>query len=124
MAACALASARARDGALFSQQKHASLVAAPPSETFFAAAKDAIPKDLVTAQSFDYLRACALLALTSIQYGQIEAMQQFLGQYFTLVGVQRLHDEGQWPKDISTIELEERRRLVCLPTHSLVFKRS
>lgn len=112
MAACALASARARDGALFSQQRYTSLLTAPSSETFYAAAKDALPKDMITAKGLDYLRACALLALTSIQYGNIEAMHQFIGQYFTLVAIQRLHDETLWPKDMNIIEREERRRLV------------
>ena len=58
------------------------------------------------------MRACALLSITSIQYGDIEAMQLYLGHYFTLVGINRFHDEANWQKDITNIEVEERRRLV------------
>jgi hypothetical protein len=85
-----------------------------PSETFYTAAKDTLPKDLTVAREFDYLRACALLSITSIQYGDIAAMQLYLGHYFTLSGIQRFHDEAYWPKNITNIEVEERRRLVCL----------
>jgi hypothetical protein len=114
MAACALASARGRDGALFSSTKDASYMVTIPSETFYTAAKDTLPKDLTVARGFDYMRACALLSITSIQYGDIEALQLYLGHYFTLVGIQRFHDEACWPKNITNIEVEERRRLVCL----------
>lgn len=89
-------------------------MAAIPSETFYTAAKDTLPKDLTVARDFDYMRACALLSITSIQYGDIEALQLYLGHYFTLVGIHRFHDEAYWPKDITNIEIEERRRLVCV----------
>ena len=83
-----------------------------PSETFFKAVKDHLPKDLTAARELDYMRACALLSITSIQYGDIEAMQLYLGHYFTLVGIHKFHDEAYWPKNITNIEVEERRRLV------------
>jgi hypothetical protein len=112
MAACALASARQRDGALFCSMTNASYNANISSETFYKAATDMMPKNLVEADGLDYMRACALLSITSIQYGDIEAMQLYLGHYFTLVGIHRLHDEANWPKDITNNEIEERRRLV------------
>lgn len=113
MAACALASARERDGALHESITRMPSVATIPSETFFAAAKDALPNDLVGPYEFDNMRACALLSLTSIQYGDIEAMRLYLGHYFTLAGIHRCDDEAYWPKNITNIEVEERRRLVC-----------
>jgi hypothetical protein len=112
MAACALASARGRDGALYGLNQDASYVATIPSETFFSAAKDNLLEDLIAARDFDYMRACALLSITSIQYGHIEAFQLYLGHYFTLVGVHKFHNEAFWPRDITAIEMEERRRLV------------
>jgi hypothetical protein len=112
MAACALASARQRDGALFCSMTNASYNANISSETFYKAATDMMPKNLVEADGLDYMRACALLSITSIQYGDIEAMQLYLGHYFTLVGIHRFHDEANWPKDITNNEIEERRRLV------------
>ena len=112
MAACALASARERDGALFHSITTTSYNANILSETFYKAAKDMLPRYLVEAEGLDYMRACALLSITSIQYGDIEAMQLYLGHYFTLVGINRFHDEANWPKHITNIEVEERRRLV------------
>jgi hypothetical protein len=112
MAACALASARGRDGALYGLNQNASHMASIPSETFFSAAKNNLSEDFVLAQEFDYMRACALLSITSIQYGDIEAMQLYLGRHFTLVGVHKFHNEVFRPKNITIVEVEERRRLV------------
>ena len=82
------------------------------SETFFDAAKEQLPVDLVTARDHNCMRACALLAITAIQNGQIRTMHQHLGTYHALVAMDGLHDETNWPKDIGHVEREERRRLV------------
>lgn len=121
MAVCALASARARDGALYSNRWHPSQLAEPPSEAFYAAAKDSIPRDLTTARGLEYMRACAILAIASIQNGQTKWMHQYAGIYHTLAGMEGLHDEKLWPKQLNPIEIEERRRLVwiCQPESSL-----
>ncbi|KAH7394278.1 hypothetical protein DE146DRAFT_679512 [Phaeosphaeria sp. MPI-PUGE-AT-0046c] len=111
MGACALASARQRDGALHTTQENLLHIGPITSETFYAAAVDSLPKDLTSARGFEFLRACALLCITSIQYGDIAAMQLYLGHYFTLVAINRFHDETCWPKNASNIEIEERRRL-------------
>ncbi|KAJ5825565.1 hypothetical protein N7474_002703 [Penicillium riverlandense] len=111
MAVCSLVSARARDGALYSNQWHREELMDPPSEAFFAAARDSIPRDLVAAKGFNYMRACAILAIASIQNGQIKSMQKYSGLYHTLVSMEGLHDEKLWPKDLGPIEIEERRRL-------------
>jgi hypothetical protein len=84
----------------------------PPSEAFFAAARDSIPRDLIAAKSIHYMRACAILAIASIQNGQIKNMQKYSGLYHTLISMDGLYDEKLWPKDLSPIEAEERRRLV------------
>lgn len=118
LAACALASARRRDGAMYPDASYV-MSAASESETFYSAVVDTLPKDLTLARGFDYLRACALLSITSIQYGDIAAMQLYLGHYFTLARIQRFHDESYWPKNISNIEVEERRRLVRDPCFCL-----
>ncbi|OIW32931.1 hypothetical protein CONLIGDRAFT_676756 [Coniochaeta ligniaria NRRL 30616] len=112
MAMCALASARARDGASFSSQ-YGLQEQNPqsPSETFQQLAESAIPKDFQAARGLDFMRACALLALTSIQLGDISGMHKHLGAYHALVAMDGLHDETRWPKGLSLVELEERRRL-------------
>ena len=65
MAACALAAARARDGATGSNQ-YFEETTENTSEIFFSAAQDALHKNLNKATGLGYLRACALLALTSV----------------------------------------------------------
>lgn len=110
MSACALAAARVRDGAIEGRY-HFEENLGGITEMFFSAAQDTIPKDIGTAQGLGYMRACALLAITSIQYGQIPTMHQYIGHYHTLSAIQRFHDESQWPENITLIEKEERRRL-------------
>ncbi|KAJ5388923.1 hypothetical protein N7509_011464 [Penicillium cosmopolitanum] len=111
MAVCSLASGRARDGALYSNRWHREDLIDPPSEVFFAAARDSIPRDLLAAKGIHYMRACAILALASIQNGQIKNMQKYSGLYHTLTSMDGLYDEKLWPKVLSPIETEERRRL-------------
>ena len=69
------------------------------------------------------MRACAILAIASIQNGQTKWMHQYAGIYHTLAGMEGLHDEKLWPKQLNPIEIEERRRLVwiCQPEFSLTF---
>ncbi|KAM0722564.1 hypothetical protein Q7P37_002005 [Cladosporium fusiforme] len=111
MGACALASARARDGALFGDYNFAPNGPERQSEMFYMAASDAIFKDLNKAQGLGYLRACGLLAMTAIQYGQIASMHQYLGVFCTLAAMQQFHDEAHWPRNLNLIEKEECRRL-------------
>lgn len=116
MALCAIASARGRDGASFSSQY--TLNEQSPqssSETFQQLAESAFPKDLEAARGLCFMRACALLALTSIQLGDISGMHKHMGVYHTLVSMDSLHDETRWPKGLSLVEIEERRRLVGSP---------
>ncbi|KAM0282152.1 hypothetical protein ACHAQH_003192 [Verticillium albo-atrum] len=111
MAACALASARVRDGALVSLGSHSQELLVMPPETFLSAAQDTLPGDLLHMQDFDFLRACALLAIASIQDGKIDAMRMYIGHYFTMTATWQWHDEATWPPGLSPVELEERRRL-------------
>ena len=111
MAMCAIASARARDGAIFSGHWDLNTLREPPSEVFFTASADHLPRDLKQGTPLDYMRACALLSITSIQYGQHRSMIQYLGLYHTMVEIDGLHDEDNWPDRTTIIELEERRRL-------------
>ncbi|KAI9373383.1 hypothetical protein BJX61DRAFT_382058 [Aspergillus egyptiacus] len=111
MAMCALTSARARDGALYSGHWSPGQLANPPAEVFWAAAKASIPRDLAQARDTEYMRACAILSIASIQTGQIQDMQQYLGIYHAIAGMDGLHDEELWPKDLDPVVVEVRRRL-------------
>ncbi|KAJ4293287.1 hypothetical protein N0V90_008569 [Kalmusia sp. IMI 367209] len=111
MAACALSSARAADNALFTSTWDEESLANTASKVFYDAAIDALPKTDTPVQSLDLMRAYALLSLTAIQHGNTRDMQAYLGKYHALVAMDGLHDEANWPRDLTIIELEERRRL-------------
>ncbi|KAJ5647652.1 hypothetical protein N7490_004024 [Penicillium lividum] len=111
MAVCSLVAGRARDGALYSNRWDRDELIDPPSEIFFIAARDSIPRDLIAAKGIHYMRACAILAIASIQNSQIKNMQKYSGLYHALASMDGLYDEKLWPNDLSPIEMEERRRL-------------
>lgn len=110
-AMCALSSARARDGALYNPAWNMESLKEPSSESFFAAAEEALPKDAVLTQRLGYMQSCVLLAITSIQYGNSTKTQFYLNMYHGFVAVGALHDEEEWPRGLNAIEVEERRRL-------------
>lgn len=111
MAACAITSARLRDGALRSSIFDGHELPEVLPETYYSAAEEALPEDLLQCHDFDHLRGYALLAIASIQDAQIPAMQKFIGQYFTILAVNQWHDESSWPYGLNTVEVEERRRV-------------
>jgi hypothetical protein len=80
-------------------------------EVFYAQAKAQL-YNIGASADIDTLRAHAILAIASIQNGKIKDMHLHLGMYHTLVAMDALHDESNWPKDLGNIEREERRRLV------------
>lgn len=117
MALCALVSARVQDQALFNTSYDMEELTKVPCEAFYEAAVQA-SADVTTetsTQNLDSLRTCALLSLTAVQCGKIRDMQRFLGRYHTLVAMDRLQDEANWPTGIGIVETEERRRLVSMP---------
>ncbi|RMY09652.1 hypothetical protein D0868_04119 [Hortaea werneckii] len=110
-AMCALASARARDGAVYTSTWDLASLSQPTSEAFLAAAVEALPKDAPLTQDFNYMRACVLISITYIQYGRMAESQYYLNTYHSFVAVGSLHDEQEWPPHEDTVEIEERRRL-------------
>ena len=116
MALCALVSARVRDQALFNTSYDIEELTKVPCESFYeAAAKASVDMATETStQNLDLLRTCALLSLTAVQCNKIRDMQRFLGRYHTLVAMDRLQDESNWPAGMGIVETEERRRLVSL----------
>ena len=114
MALCALVSARVQDQALYNTSYDTDELTTIPCETFYLAAIQASTDVTVenSTQSLNLMRTCALLSLTAVQWGKIRDMQRFLGRYHTLVAMNRLQDESNWPAGIGIVEREERRRLV------------
>lgn len=111
MAACALASARVRDGAMPGAIPETLKRNETTSEVFYTAAKEAFSKDLSETKTVEYVRACTLLSLTCIQYGNAQDVQQFLGRAFTITAMSRFYDEKHWPSDISESHRETYRRI-------------
>lgn len=112
MAACAITSARLRDGALRSTMSGSQQLPDVLPETYYCAAEETLPKDLLHCRDFDHLRGFALMAIASIQDTQIAAMKKYIGQYFTILAINQWHDEACWPQDLQPGEIEERRRVV------------
>ena len=111
MAACALTSARVRDGAYSGTVSSKLRKPETSSEIFFTAAKDSLSSDFGKMDSVEYIRACTLLALTCIQYGQSVDVQQYLGKAFTLAAMHRFYDEKYWPTFLDQKEREMYRRV-------------
>ncbi|KAI6794186.1 hypothetical protein KC361_g5737 [Hortaea werneckii] len=110
-AMCALASARARDGAVYTPTWDLASLSQPTSEALLAAAVEALPKDAPLTQDFNYMRACVIISITYIQYGRMAESQYYLNTYHSFVAVGSLHDEHEWPPHEGRVEIEERRRL-------------
>ncbi|GAB7338235.1 hypothetical protein MBLNU457_4568t2 [Dothideomycetes sp. NU457] len=113
MALCALTSARVRDRAIYSFRWRNTSIRQPSAETFFEAAQDAMPAHAQLSQtgSFEYSRACFLLAMTSMQFGQPDTTSYWLGTEYSLHAAAGFHDERNWPQSLEPNEIEERRRL-------------
>lgn len=111
MAVCALTSARVRDGAYFGPISEELRKPETSSEVFFAAAKDSLGTDYGKMNHVDYVRACALLGLTCIQYRRSADVQQYLGKAFTLAAMYKFYDEKYWPSELEEPQKELYRRV-------------
>ena len=111
MALCALVSSRVRDGSVTNLRWELQPLHELEPESFYAEAKKQL-LDLTEQSDINVLRAHAILAIVAIQNGRIRNMHQHLGNYHTLVAMDGLHDESNWPRHIGVVEREERRRLV------------
>lgn len=114
MAACALTSARVRDGAYSGYISDDLRKPETSSEIFFTAAKECLKNDYArigTAHVVEHIKAYSLLALTSIQYGSRVDVQQYLGKGFTLAAMYRFYDEKSWPSDLKESQRETYRRV-------------
>lgn len=113
MALCALVSSRVRDGSVTNPKWDLQSLQETDPESFYNEAKKQL-LDLTAQSDVNILRAHAILAVAAIQNGKIRDMHQHLGAYHTLVAMDGLHDESNWPRNIGIVEQEERRRLVRL----------
>lgn len=110
-ALCALVIARARDGAIDDSKQYTLQSNGLSSENFFAAAEKALPTTASLTGELEYMQAYILLSITSIQYGDSKQARFYLNLYHNCVAVNLLHNEEEWPHNLSISETEERRRL-------------
>jgi hypothetical protein len=114
MAACGLASARARDGAqTFTSPGY---IDSETPELYLAAAREGLPKDLMNCRDLDSLRAHALLALASLQDAKVSELHMYIGLYFTIISINQWHDEAHWDPELLLADKEELRTLVSRGT--------
>lgn len=112
MAICALALTRVRDGSIIPDSWPPQHFEDLDPALLFAAAEKVMPSKLGDKGELDWMRTCGILALYGLQNGDSEILCRYLGEYNLIVGKYALHDEDHWPKGISIIEIEMRRRLV------------
>ena len=110
MAVCALVSARVRDGAVFSQRWDIRALQHPKPSVYYDQAVSQA-KEITTTSDLNIPRTFAVLALSAIQDGKTRDMHEHLGRYQTILAMEGLHDETNWPHGLGLIEIEERRRL-------------
>jgi hypothetical protein len=119
MAVCALVSGRVRDGSVMNPRWDVqALQRETLPDTFYIEAKRQLLEDGCENADFNILRGHAIMAITAIQNGKIRDMHHHVGIYHTLMAMDGLQDEGNWPSGIGIIEREERRRMVGIQAFS------
>jgi hypothetical protein len=119
MAVCALVGGRVRDGSVMNPRWDVrALQRETLPDTFYAEARRQLLEFSVESSDFNILRAHAIVAIAAIQNGKVRDMHYHLGIYHTLMAMDGLHDESNWPSGIGIIEREERRRMVSVSPFS------
>ncbi len=112
MSACAIAAGRVEDGSVPTSPSGRPWQPEVKSSIFFTAAEESLPQDIIKAATLDALKAYPLLALAAIQGRKIEVMHKYISQYFAILSIKRWHDEGNWPRQWTSAERDEMRRVV------------
>lgn len=108
MAMCALSAHRIKSGASLTPRK------VPDNfdpKLYLGEALLAIPENLGDIRDFQALQAISLVCLAALHSNNVPVLHKYLGLYHAALAEQGFCDEKRWPRDISTIEKEERRRL-------------
>ncbi|RFU28611.1 hypothetical protein B7463_g7717, partial [Scytalidium lignicola] len=110
MAMCALGARHIETGAIFTTVSF-DVGTILHSDTYLLEAIHAIPFRLSHCKGLDYIRAFGLLALCAIQRSDYSSLHRYLGLYHGLVAQDGFHDESRWPKHLTVLEIELRRRV-------------
>jgi hypothetical protein len=108
MAMCALSAHRIRNGASLTPRQVSDDL---NSRLYLDEALTAIPGNIGDVQEFECLQAIELLCLTALQNNDVPLLHKLQGMYHAALAEQGFCDEKRWPRDLSIIEREERRRL-------------
>ena len=120
MSVCAIVAGRIEDGSVPNNTRGWEYQSEVKPSVFFTAAEECLPCDIIKVTSLDALKAYPLMALAAIQGRKIEAMHKYIGQYFTIMSIQRWHDESNWPTEWTSVERDEMRRVVSRSMKTLV----
>lgn len=117
MAVCALTCAKASDLGLVTSKAtvmtYSIVQSLPLPHSYFEIAHDVMPRWAGDLRSLSWMRALSLLALYGYQTRNADVLHHYLGFYTTVVNMDGLDKETNWPRNLGLIETEERRRLVC-----------
>lgn len=64
-----------------------------------------------TPTNLEYLQAISLICVIGLEIGDAFLVQQYMGLYHAVVAEQSLCDERRWPRNLSAVEIEQRRRV-------------
>lgn len=113
MAVCAMAAGRLCDGVLMPTGPNPlRLQAAGLFNRCYAAAVGAIPDDITSVTDYYHaMKAKAILASASLQNGEWQKAVAHLGDYASLSAVSGFCDETNWPRGLTEIQMQEKRRV-------------
>jgi hypothetical protein len=110
MSLCAVGAQTAAIGAVFDDTLLDGFHT-PDSRIYFEEAVSQVPRSIVQSHDLDYLRSFGLLAVYSLRSSNHSDLVRYLGLCHASIAQHSFHDESRWPKDISAIEMDDRRRL-------------
>ncbi|GAB7335702.1 hypothetical protein MBLNU13_g08007t2 [Cladosporium sp. NU13] len=110
MSLCAVGAQTAFIGAVFDDALLGGFHA-PDGSKYFEEAVSQIPRSTAQSHDLDYLRSFGLLAVYSLRASDHGDLGRYLGLCHASIAQHKFHDESLWPKNISTKETDDRRRL-------------
>jgi hypothetical protein len=113
MAVCATARARVQDGALPPPWlRTIESASVPTADAFHQACLDSLPTAVTGQVEFNWMRTESLLCTLCLQNNDLRGCHAHMHRYLAMCADTGFHDERRWPRHLSEIEIQERRRLV------------
>lgn len=108
MAMCAVSALRIKHGAVLNERRVPDDL---NPRLYFDETLQALPENVNEFEEFESLQATGLACLTALHYSDGPLLHQILGLYHAVVAEHGFSDEKRWPRGLSEIDIEERRRL-------------